>query len=79
MIANQVEGEFETHATMLRCYDGRMGRIQLPRTEKGDGKLHLSSLILRGGFESAVCFEIACDLMTVRRSSVGSYSYSCMR
>lgn len=35
---------------------------QLPtQGKKGDGKLHFSSLILPGGFESAVCFEIACD------------------
>jgi len=62
-----------------RLQNGRHdGRIQLPRN-KEDGKLHLSSLILPGGFESAVCFEIACDLTTVRRSSVGSCSYSCMR
>lgn len=63
-----------------RLQNGRHdGRIQLPtQGKKGDGKLHLSSLILPGGFESAVCFEIACDLMTVARSSVGSYSYSCM-
>lgn len=70
-------GRLSSRPHTSRLQNGRYdGRIQHAR-KKGDGKLHLSSLILRRDFKSAVCFEIACDLLDLGRCSVGSYS--CMR